>query len=62
MSDRRLTKITPAARLRCAKHTLADQLAQLREIDRLKIIEESCERIERDARELRRDMPIAGAD
>lgn len=44
--------ITPEAQLRCATHTLADQLAQLREIERQRVIAESCERILRDADEL----------
>ena len=48
--------------MRCTVHTLADQLAQLRELERRRIIEESCERIIEDGKELGRDMPIDGAD
>ena len=47
-------KITPAAALRCTVHSLAEQLAMLREIERLKIIAESCDRIVKDAQELGR--------
>lgn len=56
--------ITPEARLRCATHTLAEQLAQLREIERKRVIAESCDRIIRDETELRERlvMPLDGAD
>ncbi len=55
--------VTPEARLRCAAHTLAEQLAQLREIERKRVIAESCERIMRDNKELRERlvMPLDGA-
>lgn len=65
MSDRHVTKITPEARQRCATHTLQDQLAMLREIERRKIIDESCERIMRDDDEMHHNrliLPLEGAD
>ncbi|MDD3965326.1 MAG: hypothetical protein PHD99_04760 [Candidatus Moranbacteria bacterium] len=56
--------VTPEAADRCIAHTLAEQLAQLREIDRRRIITESCDRIIRDETELRERlvMPLDGAD
>ena len=55
-------KITQEARLRCATHTLAEQLSMYRELERQKIIEESTDRIIRDAEELAEPMRIDGAD
>ena len=48
-----------------AAHTLREQLAQVREIERKRIIAESCERIIRDDDELhphRLVLPLEGAD
>jgi hypothetical protein len=44
-----MTKITPAAALRCATHSLPEQLAQLRELERQRVVAESCDRILRAA-------------
>lgn len=41
--------MTPAARLRTTTHTLAEQLAAHRELERLRVIRESCDRILRSA-------------
>lgn len=46
--------ITPEARLRCATHTLQEQLAMMRELEALiakKRINESCEHLLRDVDE-----------
>jgi hypothetical protein len=45
-------------------HTLREQLARLREIERKQILKESCDRIMREAEELpkRIILPIEGAD
>jgi hypothetical protein len=45
-------KITQAAKLRCATHTLAEQLQLFRDMEREAIIGESTDRIIRDAEEL----------
>jgi hypothetical protein len=45
-------KITQAAKLRCATHTLAEQLQLFRDMEREAIIGESADRIIRDAEEI----------
>ena len=65
MSDKPVNKVMEAARQWCVAHTLQDQLAALREIERRRIIEESCERIIRDDAETqthRLVLPLDGAD
>ena len=56
--------IKPTTTPPAAAHTLREQLAQLRELERKQIIAESCDRIMREAEELpkRIILPIEGAD
>ena len=55
-----INKITDAAKLRCATHTLAEQLQLFRDLERREIIEASTARIIRDADEL--SKPIITKD
>jgi len=57
--------IKPTTTPPAAAHTLREQLAQLREIERKQIIAESCDRILRDDEEMHHNrlvLPIEGAD
>lgn len=56
--------IKPTPTLPAAAHTLREQLAQLRELERRQILRESCDHIMREAEELpkRLILPIEGAD